>query len=76
MPRDGLADRHAESHGHSIPDQSADPLEAVVGTRFYELVPFGKRLEDRTFPQRNTSVLFRMAETPVAEAVELRRDGW
>lgn len=76
MSCDGFADRYPEPHGHSIPDHSANPLEAVVSIRFYKLVPLGKRLKDRTLPQRNTSVLFRMAEAAIAEAVELRRDGW
>src|SRR6267142_5255077 len=76
MSCDGFADRHPESHGHGIPDQFADPLDTEVSGRFYELIRLGERLEDRTLPQRKTSVLLRVAEATVAEAEELRRDGW
>lgn len=72
---DGFADRYPELHGHSIPNHSTNPFEAVVSIRFYKLVLLGERLKDRAFPQRNTSILFRMAEAAIAEAVELRRDG-
>ncbi len=76
MSCDCLADRYPEPHGNRISDQSADPFELEIGTLSCELVFVRERLEDRTLPQRKTPILFRMAEATIAEAVELRRDGW
>src|SRR5258708_38327585 len=72
----GFANRYPEPHGHGIPDHPADPLEGVVALRLHELGTLGERLQDRPFPQGNTSVLLWVAETAIAEAVELRRDRW
>src|ERR1039458_4979691 len=66
----------SQLHRNRITDHTSDCFELYAFTRRNEFIMCGEALKQSSFPQRQPSILFGVAEPTVSKAVELCRDCW